>query len=125
MAVLKLRSPLNTFERLIYYAFIAAVQVLILPFQTLYNFRIYVLQQRDIKKEIQPSKLMEDNNFIDNLSECESIIDRFFNQVNRLEEGYIKVENSPQLNMVSNYGGNGLDGYQFDLTLSDKLYGYC
>jgi hypothetical protein len=32
---------LNTFERLIYYAFIAAVQVLILPFQTLYNFRIY------------------------------------------------------------------------------------
>ena len=33
---------LNTFERLIYYAFIAAVQVLILPFQTFYNFRIYV-----------------------------------------------------------------------------------
>jgi hypothetical protein len=33
---------LNTFERLIYYAFIAAVQVLILPFQTLYNFRIYI-----------------------------------------------------------------------------------
>lgn len=33
---------LNTFERLIYYAFIAAIQVLILPFQALYNFRIYV-----------------------------------------------------------------------------------
>jgi hypothetical protein len=31
----------NTFERLIYYAFIAAVQVLIAPFQALYNFRIY------------------------------------------------------------------------------------
>jgi hypothetical protein len=33
---------LNTFERLIYYAFIAAVQVLILPFQKLYEFRIYI-----------------------------------------------------------------------------------
>ena len=33
---------LNTFERLIYYAFIAAIQVLIAPFQALYNFRIYV-----------------------------------------------------------------------------------
>lgn len=33
---------LNTFERLIFYAFVAAIQVLILPFQVLYNFRIYV-----------------------------------------------------------------------------------
>jgi hypothetical protein len=33
---------LNTFERLIYYAFIAAIQVLILPFQALYNWRIYI-----------------------------------------------------------------------------------
>lgn len=33
---------LNTFERLIYYAFIAAVQILIIPFQALYNFRIRI-----------------------------------------------------------------------------------
>ena len=33
---------LNTFERISYYTLIAAIQVLILPFQTLYNFRIYV-----------------------------------------------------------------------------------
>lgn len=33
---------INTFERLIYYAFVAAVQVLILPFQKLYEFRIYI-----------------------------------------------------------------------------------
>ena len=32
----------NTFERIIYYAFIAAVQVLIIPFQFLWEFRIYV-----------------------------------------------------------------------------------
>ena len=32
----------STFERIIYYAFIAAVQVLILPFQKLYEFRIYI-----------------------------------------------------------------------------------
>jgi hypothetical protein len=32
----------NTFERLIYYAFVAAVQVLILPFQKLYEFRIRI-----------------------------------------------------------------------------------
>jgi hypothetical protein len=33
---------INTFERLIYYAFIAAVQVLIVPFQALYNWHIYI-----------------------------------------------------------------------------------
>jgi len=33
---------LNIFERLIYYAFIAAVQILIIPFQALYNFRIRI-----------------------------------------------------------------------------------
>ena len=32
---------INIFERLIYYAFIAAVQVIIIPFQFLYEFRIY------------------------------------------------------------------------------------
>ena len=33
---------INTFERLIYYAFVAAVQVLIVPFQALYNWHIYI-----------------------------------------------------------------------------------
>jgi hypothetical protein len=94
--------------------------------RNLYNFRIFVLQQRDIKREMQPSKLMDETNFIDNLSECENIIDRFLNFVMKLDvDSLINIENSPQLNMVANYGGNGLDGYQFDLTLSDKLYGYC
>jgi hypothetical protein len=37
-----LATILNTFERIIYYAFIAAVQVLIVPFQALYNWRIYI-----------------------------------------------------------------------------------
>ena len=32
---------INVFERLIYYAFIAAVQVLIIPFEIFYKFRIY------------------------------------------------------------------------------------
>jgi len=33
---------INVFERLIYYAFVAAIQVLILPFEALYKFRIYI-----------------------------------------------------------------------------------
>lgn len=33
---------LNTFERIAYYGFVAAVQVLIVPFQALYNWRIYL-----------------------------------------------------------------------------------
>ena len=94
--------------------------------RNLYNFRIFVLQQRDIKREMQPSKLMDETNFIDNLSECENIIDRFLNFIMKIDvDSNINIENSPQLNMVANYGGSGLDGYSFDLTLSDKLYGYC
>ena len=33
---------LNTFERITYYTLIAAIQVLIIPFQALYNWRIYL-----------------------------------------------------------------------------------
>lgn len=92
----------------------------------LYDFRIYVLQQRNIEKFIETSKLMEDTNFIDNLAECESIITNFLNYITRLDiTSNVNVAEQPQLNMVANYGSNGLDGFNFNLTLSYPNHGYC
>ena len=50
-----------------------------------YDYTITVLQQRDNRKVDKPSKLMEDENWIDNLNECDSICTRFINHIRRME----------------------------------------
>lgn len=90
----------------------------------LYQFTIYVLQQRDARKEVQPSKLMSDTNWIDNLNECESIAMRFINYVRRMELGNITLESS-DLEPLSEYGGANLDGYRFEITLATPNTGHC
>ena len=46
-----------------------------------YDYTISVLQQRDARKEMKPSKLMADTNWIDNMNECDSICTNFINYV--------------------------------------------
>lgn len=91
----------------------------------LYQFTIYVLQQRDARKEVQPSKLMSDTNWIDNLNECESISMRFINYVRRMELENISIDNITDLEPLSEYGGANLDGYRFEITLSIPNTGFC
>lgn len=91
----------------------------------LYQFTIYVLQQRDARKEVQPSKLMSETNWIDNLNECESIAMRFINYVRRMELSNINIESVSDLEPLSEYGGANLDGYRFEITLAIPNTGYC
>lgn len=91
-----------------------------------YNFTIHVLQQRDSNRKLKPSKLMEDTNYIDNLADTESICNKFINYIRRFEIDLpLNIENLSSIRSVSEYGGNNLDGFTFDISLSLPNTGYC
>ena len=92
----------------------------------LYSYRIYVLQQRDVRNVVEKSKLMEDTNWLDNLAECESIINNLTNYIDRIEvEEIIDIESLSTLTPVHNYAGSGLDGFYFDIVINTPNTGYC
>lgn len=91
-----------------------------------YDYTITVLQQRDNRKVEKPSKLMEDENWIDNLNECDSICTRFINHIRRMEiDENINIESVSILEPLSSYGGANLDGFRFEITLAIPNTGYC
>ena len=92
----------------------------------IYDYTITVLQQRDNRKVEKHSKLMEDENWIDNLNECESICVNFINYVKRMELDNINIDSvSIELTPLSGYGGSNLDGYSFDVGFNIPNTGYC
>ena len=92
----------------------------------IYDYTITVLQQRDNRKVEKRSKLMEDENWIDNLNECESICVNFINYVKRMELDNINIDSvSIELTPLSGYGGSNLDGYSFDVGFNIPNTGYC
>jgi hypothetical protein len=91
-----------------------------------YNYRIHILQQRDTRKEIQPSKLMKDTNYLDNLAECESIANAFINHIERFEiDENINIDTLTSLAPLYDYAGASLDGWNFDIGLSYPNTGCC
>lgn len=90
-----------------------------------YDYTITVFQQRDNRKVAKPSKLMNDENWIDNLNECDSICTNFINYINRFELDNISIDSLSILEPINNYGGANLDGFRFDITLSTPNTGYC
>ena len=90
-----------------------------------YLFRIHVLQQRDSNRKVKPSKLMADTNYLDNLGDCESIINRFVNYVRRFELDLNATIELTTIQKISGYGGANLDGFTFEMTLSIPNTGYC
>ena len=92
----------------------------------IYDYTITVLQQRDNRKVEKHSKLMEDENWIDNLNECESICVNFINYIKRMELDNINIDSvSIELTPLSGYGGSNLDGYSFDVGFNIPNTGYC
>jgi len=91
-----------------------------------YDYTITVLQQRDNRKGEKPSKLMEDENWIDNLNECDSICTRFINHIRRMEiDENINIDSISVLEPLSGYGGANLDGFRFEITLVIPNTGHC
>jgi hypothetical protein len=90
-----------------------------------YDFTITVLQQRDNRKVVKPSKLMEDENCIDNLNECDSICTNFINYIRRMELEPITIQSLSIIETVIGYGGANLDGFRFDVTIEIPNTGFC
>ena len=92
----------------------------------LYDYTIISVQQRDNRKVEKSSKLMEDENWIDNLNECDSICTRFINHIRRMEiDENINIDSLSILEPLSGYGGANLDGFRFEITLAIPNTGYC
>ena len=92
----------------------------------LYDYTIISVQQRDNRKVEKPSRLMEDENWIDNINECDSICTRFINHIRRMEiDENINIESVSILEPLSGYGGANLDGFRFEITLAIPNTGHC
>ena len=91
----------------------------------LYDYTIHVLQQRDVTRKVTPSKLSADINWIDNLNECDSIVNEFINYIRRMDLDNYNVESLSDIEALQNYGGSGLDGFAFDVVVSFPNTGFC
>lgn len=82
------------------------------------SFIITVVQARDIAPRKTDSKLLGDTNFIDNINETHSIAQRFINVLTRQNnEANIEIDSLGQLTILKDWR-HGLDGVQFDISLS-------
>lgn len=82
-------------------------------------FDIEALQQRDISNKVEDSKLMENSNFIDNLNETHSVLQRFINVLENQNNSFnIELESKTRLSAVKNRPSNGLDGFKFQCSIS-------
>jgi len=84
-----------------------------------YEFKITVIQQRDIKPKKTDSKLLGDSNYLDNINETTSIAQRFINVLtHQNNDENIEIVSQTDLNVLKNWRGDGLDGVQFTIELS-------
>ena len=92
----------------------------------LYTYTISILAQRNNTRKMKPSKLMEDENWVDNLNECDSIAVNFINYIRRMEIDLpINIESVSDMTPLSGYGGANLDGFEFEITFSLPNNGFC
>lgn len=84
-----------------------------------YEFKITIVQQRDIKPRKTDSKLLEDSNYLDNINETTSIAQRFINVLtHQNNDANIEIFSQTDLNILKDWRGDGLDGVQFTIELS-------
>lgn len=83
------------------------------------TYKISVVQQRDVINEKTNNKLLTDSNYLDNMNETHSIINKFITYLNlQNNDSNIEIQSLTKLKPLKNVGLNGLDGFQFDIELS-------
>jgi len=83
------------------------------------NFRITIVQQRDIKPVKLDSKLLSNTNYIDNVNETHSVWAKFINYVVRQNNDYnVELVSKGTEKILKEWGLSNLDGLQVDLELS-------
>ncbi|KLT69937.1 hypothetical protein [Flavobacterium sp. ABG] len=83
------------------------------------NYRITIVQQRDVKPQLTDNKLLVDTNYIDNVSETHSIAHKLLNKLLRdYNDNNIELTSQSTLRQLKNWSRNSLDGVQFDIELT-------
>lgn len=82
-------------------------------------FTITVLQQRDTRPVKTDSKLLLDDNYIDNINETHSIAQRFINVLlMQNNDDLIEIDSQSNLKVLKKWRGGLLDGVQFTINLT-------
>jgi len=85
----------------------------------IFSFRITVVQQRDIKPIKTDSKLLSNTNYIDNLNETHSILNKVINYLVRQNNDYdIEIVQQGTNRILKEFGLSNLDGVQLDIDLA-------
>ena len=88
------------------------------------SFEITAVQQRDVKKKVLNSKLLEDSNYLDNMNETHFVVSKFINQLQKQNNEFnIEISNISNIRFLKMWGLNGLDGCQFTIDLSIPILG--
>jgi hypothetical protein len=84
-----------------------------------FSFRITILQQRDIKPIKIDSKLLSNTNYVDNLNETHSILNKVINYLVRQNNDYdIEIVQQGTNKILKEFGLSNLDGVQLDIDLA-------
>jgi len=84
-----------------------------------FSFRITILQQRDIKPIKIDSKLLRNTNYVDNLNETHSILNKVINYLIRQNNDYdIEIVQQGTNKILKEWGLSNLDGLQLDIDLA-------
>lgn len=83
-----------------------------------FNYIVTILQQRDYDNEANNDKELNQDNLIDNLNECYSIITR---TINSIENNYnyedIEIKRKSNITVLKAFGRQSLDGIRMTLSL--------
>jgi hypothetical protein len=84
-----------------------------------FNYKLTVLQERDIDNEMNNDKLLNTDNQIDNLGETLSILSGFINNLTyQYNEEEVEITRQSNITYLRDFQRNGLDGCQVDISLS-------
>lgn len=82
-------------------------------------FTMTIVQQRDNRPVKTNSKLLEDDNYLDNINETHSIAQRFINVLlNQNNDELIEISSLSSIKILKKWRGGMLDGVQFTIQLS-------
>lgn len=87
--------------------------------EKLVSLEFEVLNQRDFIPKAQPSKLMLDTNYIDNIGICDSIGNDFIMEYEKAHNEFdISIESYSQFDPIKKDERNCLDGVKFEVNFS-------
>ena len=85
---------------------------------TFHAYIITILQQRDYDNESNNDKELNQDNLIDNLNECYSIITRTINSIeNNYNDEDIEIKRKSNITILKAFGRQNLDGIRMTLSL--------